>query len=288
VEHGQLDYVVGGPPVERVADLRRRYGLNRNRLWDPIRPQTFYLAFNTRRPLFRGNASLRRAIAFALDRPAIVRAVGDPAVGRPTDQLLPPSMPGFADRHLYPLDGPSLPTARRLARGHLRGAHAVLYVSSSPTALARGAAVQRELARIGLQVDIRSWAVDLFPLRLAAPNEPYDMTIISFAQSWPDPGAFLGPILDSRMIPAGLFNPLNWNFSRFKDTSVDARLRSASRLTRGARDDAYARLESDVLARQAPVASIYYLRDLIFVSSHIGCVTYNPVFTLDYAKLCRR
>jgi peptide/nickel transport system substrate-binding protein len=288
VDRGEVDYMVDGPPVSRLDELERRFGINRTRLYIRARPQTLYLAFNVQRPLFRNNARLRRAIGFALDRPAVIASMGNRLLERPTDQLLPPALPGFVDRHLYPIGRPNLAEARRLARGNLRGGHATLYVSSSPTALARGNAVQRALARIGFHVSIRPWGVDVFQLRLALPKEPYDMAIILANQSWPDAGAFLYPILGARSIPGPVYDPLKYNFSRFRDSAFEQGFDVAERSSGKARQNAFARLEARVLTWAAPVAPIYYPNDVLFFSARIGCVTYNPTFTIDYAALCQR
>lgn len=63
---------------------------------------------------------MRRAFNFALDRAALARNAEAGFSSQPTDQLLPPAMPGFrAD--IYPLDGPDVTRARRLASGDMAG-----------------------------------------------------------------------------------------------------------------------------------------------------------------------
>ena len=108
--------------------LIRKYGVNRSQFF--VKPGLVLRGYhlNISRPLFHDNLALRQAVNFAVDRPAIVRQGGlaSPLLGRPTDQYLPPSMPGFEDAHLYPLDGPDLRKARALARGHTRSGKAVL------------------------------------------------------------------------------------------------------------------------------------------------------------------
>ena len=70
---------------------------------------------NTTRPLFRNNVKLRQALNFAVDRPALVREFGRYAA-TPTDQYLPPVMPGFRNERIYPLSGPDLRRASRWQR----------------------------------------------------------------------------------------------------------------------------------------------------------------------------
>src|SRR5205823_13856264 len=72
-------------------------------------PLLDYIVFNTNRPLFRG-VRLRRAVNYATDRRALAAAFGD----APADRIVPPAVPGFPARRIYPLDRPDLVTARKL------------------------------------------------------------------------------------------------------------------------------------------------------------------------------
>ena len=72
---------------------------------------------NNESALFKGNAKLRQAVNWAIDRPQIVRQHGFLGGGR-TDQILPPGMPGYKDWSIYPLGGvnsASLAKAKSLA-----------------------------------------------------------------------------------------------------------------------------------------------------------------------------
>ena len=93
-------------PQELRPKLLARYGVNRSLLrLTGSANFAFFLILNTSSPLFKGNAHLRRAINYAVDRPSLVRASGF-LVGRRTDQLLPPGMPGFHNAEPVPTQGP--------------------------------------------------------------------------------------------------------------------------------------------------------------------------------------
>ena len=83
---------------ERCCEERQAAVLRRTRSLG-----TDFLTLNTHRPLFR-DARLRRAVSYAIDRthagPARKRPI--PYRGRPSDQYLPPGMPGFKDVRIYP------------------------------------------------------------------------------------------------------------------------------------------------------------------------------------------
>ena len=80
VERDEIDLALAHGAPSEIPGLVSRYGVNRNRLFVKPRLTLYYLVFNLDRPLFRGNAKLRRAINYALDRPGMVRQFG-PLVG---------------------------------------------------------------------------------------------------------------------------------------------------------------------------------------------------------------
>ena len=104
-------------------------------------PGVDLLAFNTRRPLFR-DARLRRAVNYALDRPALAGIYGEAV----TDRYVPPAVPGARRSAVYPLSGPDLVRARALAgSGPARTAR--LYFCGDPVEPAHRANRAREPAR---------------------------------------------------------------------------------------------------------------------------------------------
>src|SRR5262249_29031247 len=118
LERGEVDY--GVVSATAFAQLQQKFGTDTKHLFVAREPTVAYLALNTTRPLFHDNPELRRAVAYAIDRRALVRLFG-PRGAEPTDEYLPPGLPGYQRGHVYPLDGPDLQKARALAAGHLRG-----------------------------------------------------------------------------------------------------------------------------------------------------------------------
>jgi peptide/nickel transport system substrate-binding protein len=156
VERGESDW--GWALPEYYFDPARRlaatYGVNRSRFFVAPGTTTFGFVLNTARPLFRDNPRLRQAVNFAVDRAAIRRANGTELQSVLTDQYLPPGFPGFRDASVYPLTKPNLARARTLARGNTRGGKAVLFTVDSPPRLAAAQSLRRDLAKIGLDVEV--------------------------------------------------------------------------------------------------------------------------------------
>lgn len=281
VEDGLYDFSAQSVPQPLVEGLAARHGVNRGRFVLQRTTGTVFLALNTERPLFRNNAHLRRAVNFALDRAEIVRQGGYLAARR-TDQLVPPGLPGFKEASIYPLGGPALRTARRLARGNLRGGHAVLYVADEPASLRRGEIIRYNLSRIGLQVDVKSFARPVMATRIGTRGEPFDMALTGWFAFYPDPADFLLRILYG----GGITATSNYNVSYFDVASVDRRLARARALAPPARYDVMAELEIDVLRRYAPVAPLMNPLAYAVLSPRVGCFQSHPFYGPLFSAFC--
>jgi peptide/nickel transport system substrate-binding protein len=279
IEDGRADWGIVPPPLYFAPEreMVRKYGVNKKEGQFHVRPGFTLRAFvlNTSSPLFRGNPKLRQAVNYAIDR----RAFGAGNLGaRLTDQVLPPALPGFSDAKIYPLGKPNLAKARRLARGHLRGGKAVLYVADTPLTLGVGQTLKQQLAAIGLDVEVRGIPLAAIFTRLATPGEPFDMTfLVTPNVDYYDPYAFLNLFLESRFI-----GRTNW--ANLRSAKWDRRLRAASRLRGKERLRAYGRLDVELARDVAAIAATAYINEPTLVSKRVGCVLLRPA--LDLAAVC--
>lgn len=284
VEQGRADFT-GNVPPELRQELVGRFGLGRQRLFRVPNAITFYVAMNTSRPLFRGNPRLRRAVNFALDRAEIVRATGNPLGYRRTDQLLSEALPGWRDADLYPLKGPNLRVARRLARGNLRGGRAVLYTGATPFWMRQAEIIRYNLRQIGLGVDVKPFAQSVLQARAGTPGEPYDLAAGLWIADFPDPANMILPLLspENARKSSG-----NLNLSYFDDPGYGRRMVFSARLTGEARFRAFTRLERELLRDAAPVAPLFSASSFVFISPRVGCFHVDRVYWLDLAGVCVR
>lgn len=283
VDRGDADwgYTLAAIYFDPALGLVSKYGINRSQLYLRAGLTLRMLAFNSSRPLFRDNPLLRRAVNFALNRRALV-STGGPLVSRPSDQYLPAILPGFKDADVYPLEHPDLQRARALASGNLRAGKAVLYVNSSPIPMAIGQLVKRQLAEIGLEVDVRGIPIHsasaAYFRKLATPGEPWDLAFGLWSPSYIDPFAYINLLFDRRFVGAT-------NFTRFVSSSYNGEMRRAARLPQGSsRNAAYAALDVRLARDPAPVAAVDFLNEPTLVSKRVGCIVLRPV--LDLTAVC--
>jgi YVTN family beta-propeller protein len=259
-----------GSPAARAGD--QRYFVH-----SMLSIETLFM--NTVRPLF-ANVNLRKAVNYALDRRAIARA--NEAFGhlaQPADQFLQPGSPGFRDTHIYPLT-PDLAKARRLARG--LGGRAVLYVCDVCRPI--GQLIQAELKPIGISVEIVEIPGSGPEYRAGIRGASFDLVLTEWFPVYTDPAGTLNFFFDGRSIRA----KGNSNYSYFDDPAYNRKLAAAAALAGQQRYAAYEKLEADLLRNASPAAPILHRDEQEFFSARVGCVVYEPIYTIDLAALCLR
>jgi peptide/nickel transport system substrate-binding protein len=288
---GNVDYAADGLPIDDYASIAAAYGpgspaaqAGHQQLFINGLLSTRYVVFNVTRPLF-SSVQLRKAVNYALDRPAMQDAQGRYA-NTPTDQILPPGMPGFRDRDLYPVGGPDLATAQALATSSGKvPATAVLYVPEAPAGHRLAQVIRDDLAQIGIDVQPQFISDDIFA-RLRTPGEPYDLATAGWLADYPDPWDFIDALLHGKNAPGA--GGSDNNYGSFDDPTFNQRMDDAAVLQPPARYDAYADLDHDLMADAAPWAPWGNPNARDFFSARIGCQTFNPFFGMDLAALCLR
>jgi oligopeptide transport system substrate-binding protein len=282
IDRGETDWTPA-PYVAReaYANLAQKYGVGKSRFFIRPAPRLLYVIINTSGRLFRNNLALRRAVNFAIDRPALVRVYGRYGAS-PSDQYLPRAMPGFRDSRIYPLNGPDLKKARALAKGRTRGGKALLYAIAPPPQfdLLDAQIIKQNLAKIGLDVTIKQFPVDEWVRQISAPGAAFDLATSHWTSDWLDPYAFLNVLFEGSLFP-----PKGANISRLNSRRYNRLLENASRLSGSARYRAYGQLDISLARKVAPAAAFGNENRATFVSARVGCKTFNAN-DLDLAAVC--
>jgi len=276
IDKGDTD--MGNIPPASVADLVQKYGLNKGRLFIRKQNTYWYLNLNTQGPLFKGNAKLRQAVNWAIDRPQLVRQYGYLGGGR-TDQILPPGMPGYKDWSIYPLKGvnsASLAKAKSLANGNTRNGKAVLYEFNTAPGPQVGQILQFNLKQIGIDVDVQLFdrVVQTDKAGSKSNINAFDIVHNGWGQDYPDPFDFINVLLDGSTIT----DSNNVNLSYFNDPKWNKAMESAAKLSGDARLKAYAKLDKDLMTQAAPQAPFIVTNARLYVSDKVGCYSYMPVY----------
>ena len=257
-----------GPGSAAAARGRQQYFVNPGLQLD-------YFDLNTHRTLF-SDVRVREAVNYAIDRRALAR-LGDPFEPlpvRPTDHYLPPAMPGFRDAHIYPTT-PDIVKARELVQqAHAGGRTAVLYTCDAFPCPEQAQIVKTDLAKIGLQVQIKSLPSATLFAREARPGEPFDLAWNGWIPDYPDPQAMLTSILEESSVGP-----------TFNAPAYQRKLAAAAGLSGPERYLTYGELDLDLARNAAPLAAFGNLTSNDFFSARIGCQTYG-IYGVDLAALC--
>ena len=242
------------------------------------------LHMNVSRPLF-SDVRLRRAVNYAIDRPALA-AQGRRAAevnpfnaGAPTDDYLPPSVAGAEDLDLYPVDGPDLERAKRIA-GPMQ-ATAVMYTPNLSPWREEAQIVRRNVAPLGIDVQVKEFPIANYFTRVTRRGEPFDLAVGGYGLNVPDPVQFLAFLFD---VPASLPT----NISHFHDATVSRKLEAAARLSGAKRYRAARQLALELQRDLVPAAAFATTASRDFFSARIGCQVYHPLWGMDLAALCLR
>ena len=237
---------------------------------------TEYVVFNHDRPAFRGPGQipLKKAINYAIDRPAMARAWGYLA-GKRSDQMLPPSL--ARPTSIYPLAGADPTTARRwLERAKVRPRQLVLYASSSgPPRVAMAQVLVFNLKQIGIDVEVKYFDTEVLASKAATPGEPFDLLQLGWGADYADAAGFIVSLL-----ALGGVN--------IDDPGLQRRIDAVNRLTGDARRRAWADLDIDLMRNNPPWAPTFHSQRRTLVSRSVGCVLVHPVYGFDIAAACKK
>ena len=275
------DFYPSTPTIKDLAtQLAARYGAGNGKRQYFVNPTLSldYFALNTHRPLF-SDVRLRQAVNYAIDRDTLAH-LGTPAYQPlpepPTDQYLPPGMPGYRGARIYP-DRPDPAKARQLVQSaHASGRTAVLYTVKNPPGPQMAQIVKNNLGAIGIHAEIHAFPTGNLFSRLAKPGEPFDISYAGWYADHPDPSQMLNWLLDgSAGIPS------------LNDPAYQRRLAAATKLSGPQRYLTYGDLDLDLTRNAAPLAAYGNTSSHDFFSARIGCQTFG-IYGMDLAALCIR
>jgi ABC-type transport system substrate-binding protein len=276
VKGNQADWDAAAIPPQQVASL----GPLRNKQFfvDPIM-ETDYLALNNDSPLFK-NLAARKAVNYAIDRAALLRARGAFG-GQRNDQILPPGMPGYTPENIYP----KYANASKAKSTWNKGGHVTIYGGNAGAALVQEQVLQYDLQQAGFQPDVKQFTSAVLYAKGGTKGEPFDIMFAGWSADYPDPFDFMDVLLNGKNIHA----TNNQNFSYFNNPTINAKLDAAAKMTGDARYKAYGQLDIDITANYAPWAVFDNRNNREFFSSRVDpkCYVFQSVYsTPDLGDLC--
>jgi peptide/nickel transport system substrate-binding protein len=284
VERGRADLAANGVPAELEHEVATQYASQRH-----VNPQhgNTYLFLNTKvRPF--DDVRVRRAVNYAADRAAGVRASSRATGGEPACQILPPDFPGFRPYCPYTLhagagrawSAPDLDRGRRLvAASGTRGAAVTVWVPDNHRGEAPFAAsIFRSL---GYRTHIKRVSNLVYYDPAKGPLNPRlgaQAGLFSWFADYPAASNYIVTFFACHTF-------LNW--SEFCDRRIEAQIRRAHSLQTTdpyLANKLWARIDH-TLVDLAPVVPLVTLKQVDIVSRRVGNYQYNAQWGVLFDQL---
>jgi len=278
VKAGQSDLDIIGVPATSAAGLAQQYGVNKGRFFVGPTSCVSYMAMNNARAPF-DNVNVRKAVEYAIDRPAQVRLLGAYA-GKRTSQMLVPGIPGYKPFNAYPLKGADVAKAKSIGGAAIASAPTLNVVHTTSTASTNRAQVAEfNLKQVGFKVNDQPTPATNYYQVIQTRGTTYNfVTNGGWCADYFDPFDYLNVLFDGRKLqPAN-----NNNYAYFNNASFNKGLDHAASLSGAARAAAYAKLDQQLMSKYAPVVPYLISTNRYFVSSRTKNWIYSSYFGSPY------
>ncbi len=278
VKAGQSDIDLAGIPPTAATDLANSYGINKNRFFVGATSCVSYMAMNNARPPFN-DVNLRKAVNWAIDRPAQVRLLGAFAGAR-TSQILVPGIPGYKKFSGYAVKGANIPQAKKVGGAAIASAPTLNVVhTTSSYSTNRAQVAEYNLKQVGFKVnDVPTPATNYYQVIQTKGTTYNFVTNGGWCADYFDPFDYLNVLFDGSKIQAANNN----NYAYFNNASFNTALAKASSLSGAPRAAAYEKLDHLLMAKYAPVVPYLINTNRYFVSSRTKNWIYSTYFGSPY------
>jgi len=278
VKSGEADFDLGQIPPTAAADLAKQYGINKGRFFVGATSCVNYMAMNNARAPF-DNVNLRKAVNWAIDRPAQVRLLGAYA-GQRTNQILVPGIPGYRPFKAYPIKGADVAKAKAIGGSAIDSAPTLKVVHTTSTySTNRAQVAEFNLKQAGFKTeDVPTPATNYYQVIQTKGTSYNFVTNGGWCADYFDPFDYLNVLFDGRKIQ----DANNNNYAYFNNPAFNKGLDHASSLSGSARASAYAKLDQELMVKYAPVVPYLIATNRYFVSSRTKNWIYSTYFGAPY------
>lgn len=281
VANGQADWMFDPPPTDRLAEIGTKYQEQVH-----VTPLTamWYAPMNTRLAPF-DNPKARQAVAYAIDRKALVNLFGGPVLASPVCQVLPPGFPGHEPYCPFTKDpgtkwtAPDIEKARQLVQeSGTAGQEVTIIVQDVTVDRNVGVYLQSVLNDLGYKASVKAISPNIQFTYIQNTNNKVQISVSQWYQDYPAASDFLNVLFGCSSFREGSDSSIN--ISGFCDEAIEQRMQEAMALAvsdEAAANQLWAAIDKSV-TDAAPAAFMFTPKHLDFVSSRLGNFQFNSQF----------
>ncbi|MFR9780652.1 ABC transporter substrate-binding protein [Micromonospora sp. MS34] len=231
---------------------------------------TWVLSINTQRIT---DLNVRRALNYAVDKDALLKALGGQAAGSPASTLMSPTTAGFQKYDVFnaPVNGDKARVTELLA-----GKRPKLVLAHSNTELRtqQAEALRKNLTDMGFDIVMKPIENSSYYDEIGRKNNPYDIYLTGWGSDWPTGSTIIPPLYDGREIVAEGNN----NNSYLDEPAVSAEIDRVRALPAAEQDAGWTALDQKIMKEYAPVVPCYYDATYELHGSKVGNAFLSDAF----------
>ena len=276
VINGQADYSNAAIPPDRIADAK-----GKGKLLLRKTANTYYFWMNIKEAPFN-KLKVRQAVNYAIDRRALQTLVWG-GLGRPTQNVLPPTYPSYRKLNLYPHN---LAKAKTLInQAGANGAKVTVWTRNVSDAVTAAQYYTSLLNQIGLNASLNVLPRATYYTTIGNVDTHAQTGWARWLEDYPHPLDWFDVLLNGDRIT----NQDNNNYSWYKNKKTDAAIESLKKapILTPAVNARWAKVEKQIM-QQAPWAPWSNRVFPEFFGKNMSCIHTQLLYGIDLARLCKK
>ena len=276
VINGQADYSNAAIPPDRIADAK-----GKGKLLLRKTANTYYFWMNIKEAPFN-KLKVRQAVNYAIDRKALQTLVWG-GLGRPTQNVLPPTYPSYRKLNLYPHN---LAKAKTLInQAGAKGAKVTVWTRNVSDAVTAAQYYTSILNQIGLDASLNVLPRATYYTTIGNVDTHAQTGWARWLEDYPHPLDWFDVLLNGDRIT----NQDNNNYSWYKNKKTDAAIESLKKapILTPAVNARWAKVEKQIM-QQAPWAPWSNRVFPEFFAKNMSCIHVQLLYGIDLARLCKK
>ena len=288
VLNGQYDWMFDEKPLDRLGELGSQHA---NLVHVHPLLAYYYMPLNVNIAPFN-NIKARQAVAYAVDRNAIVKLWGGPRLGAPLCQQLPVGMPGYVAYCPFtknPGSGkwtaPDLVKAKQLVKESGTAGQKVTLISSDKVVeKSIGEYLANVLRNIGYDAQAKAISSNIQFTYIQNTNNKVQASLTDWYQDYPAPSDFVYVLFGCDSFHAGSDSSIN--IAGWCDKTVDAEMKKALETavtTPKAADVIWAKADRDI-TDAVPAVSLFQPKYVDLVGKRVGNYSWSDQIHMMFSQ----